>query len=103
MRKQPITWPCWTSFPIHYLEARRTGERAGSAMAKLLPLAPPAVRVFSMVLLCTSSDTFAQDLVSLAPFPAPIVQYETTNSEALLQAVLELQGQLRSNQLAIEQ
>ncbi len=103
MRKPPITRPCWPRFPIHDGDAHRPGKRVESVKRRLVALSGPALCAVSGVLLFAPLETFGQELLDLAPFRSPFVQYETTNSEALLQAVLELQGQLRSNQWAIEQ
>ena len=55
----------------------------------------------SMVLPCASSEAVAEENDVLLPIP--LVRAEETNSQEVLQAILQIQGQLRSNQLAIEQ
>ncbi len=70
-------------------------------MVKRSTLLAQGVFAFCLVLLCVSLESFADE--TDAPVGPPIVQPAETNSEELLQAVLQLQGQLRSNQLAIEE
>ena len=55
---------------------------------------------FHLVRLSASLESFA--VGSTNPPPTPIGLFEETNSRALLEAILQLQGQLSSNQLAIE-
>ncbi len=52
---------------------------------------------FSLVLFSAPFESFADE--SGTPAPTPIGLYEGTNSQALLEAILQLQGQLRANQL----
>jgi len=101
MRNQPITRPCWTGFPIHLRDACRRSSRGGAARGKLLALCARGVGASIVALFSISWESFADDTVN--PAPAPVVQSESTNSEALLQAVLLVQAQLQSNQWAIEQ
>jgi hypothetical protein len=58
------------------------------------------ITALNLVLLSASLESFAGE--SDTPLPTPIGLSEGTNSQALLEAILQLQEQLRSNQLAIE-
>src|SRR5579862_5449959 len=103
MRNQPITRPCWTGFPIHFRDACKRSSRGGAARGKLLALCARGAGASIVALFAISWESLADDTVSPAPAPSAVVQSESTNSEALLQAVLLIQAQLQSNQWAIEQ
>jgi tetratricopeptide (TPR) repeat protein len=61
----------------------------------------PGICALSIVLAGASLEAFGEE--NVASTPAPIVQPEETNSQEMFQAILQIQGQLRSNEMAIEQ
>jgi tetratricopeptide (TPR) repeat protein len=91
----------WTGFPIDPCLSNCRGKGHTSGIGKRLAFCLPGVCALGIVLLCASLEAFGDENV---PSPlAPIFAPEETNSQEMLQAILQIQGQLRSNQLAIEQ
>jgi tetratricopeptide (TPR) repeat protein len=101
MRKRPIIQQRWAGFPIHTYFSNRRGKRHTTVMRKRLMLLVPGVCALSMVLFYFLLEALGDE--SITSTPAPIVRPEETNSQEMIEAILQIQGQLRSNQLAIEQ
>ena len=80
----------------------RTNNRIGRDFGRCgLALVMPGVCTFILLLVSATLENFAGE--SATPPPAAIGRLEETNSQELFEAILQLQGQFRSNQLAIEQ
>ena len=101
MRKGPVIQERWTGFPIHPCLSSRRGKRHTSVIGKPLAFLVPGICALSIVLADASLEAFGEENVTSTP--APIVQPEETNSQEMFQAILQIQGQLRSNEMAIEQ
>jgi tetratricopeptide (TPR) repeat protein len=106
MTKRPITRQRLIGFPLHpclyNYRGNRTNYRIGKSFVKgALALVVRGVFAFNLLLLSASLESFAGE--SGTPPPTPIGQIEETNSQELVQAILQLQGQICSNQLAIEE
>lgn len=100
MRKQPIPWPCWIRF-LSRPFSKDAGESGLSRIAKLAILLGLTAWVSNVLLFNGAPDVIADENAGSPP-PA-VVRSEDTNAQELLQTILQVQGQLQSNQLAIEQ
>jgi hypothetical protein len=105
MKKRLITRRRRASFCVYPCLCNRRGNRTHYGIGKSfvrggLVLVVQGICEFHLVRLSASLESFA--VGSTNPPPTPIGLFEETNSRALLEAILQLQGQLSSNQLAIE-
>ncbi len=106
MTKRPIIRRRLSGFLRYFClsghRGNRTNDRFGRGFIKGgLTLVVQSLCTFNLALLSASFASCAEE--SATPPPTSIDRLEQTNSQELLEAMLQLQGQLRANQLAIEQ
>jgi tetratricopeptide (TPR) repeat protein len=105
MTERPITRRRLVCFPLHPClhddRGNRTSYRVGEGFVTSVLAFVLGICTFSLLLLPASLQSFAGE--SGTPPPTPIGGLEETNSQELLQAILQLQEQLYSDRLAIEE